>query len=368
MAQNPAVEKLVAQINDGTAPLQARSAAARGMLPFSRPVLAHLFLLLLEDADENIRRSAKQSLAAIDPDAVSDIVSDDDCSPEVLDHFGAMAFKNESIAEKIIFHPSTPDKTLGKLAERGNTHIIDLVLTNQEKLLATPPLLDRLMQNRVLRADQRGRVMELVETVSKSLEMTAEGGAGDSVAEEDLGMNVEEAAKILDVDVGELYTTSEILGGEEFEQAEEPEIRNAYKKILILTTAQRAILAMKGGREERMILIRDTNKVVALSVLKNPRLPEGEVENIATMRNVSEDVLRSVGTNREWIKSYKVISALVRNPRTPPGISTNFITRMQTRDLKMLAKDRNVPELIRRMSKRTLDARTQKSSSSFRKR
>jgi hypothetical protein len=172
---------------------------------------------------------------------------------------------------------------------------------------------------------------------------------------------------MLEVDVGELYAASEILGGEEFETHEEPEIRNAYRKILTLNTAQRAILAIKGGREERSILIRDTNKIVALSVLKNGRISDGEIEHIAALRNVSQDVLRAIGGNREWVKSYAIVAALVRNPRTPPGISTNFVSRLQSHDLKMLARDKNVSELIRRMAKKTIDTRVQRTQSRFRK-
>jgi hypothetical protein len=134
-----------------------------------------------------------------------------------------------------------------------------------------------------------------------------------------------------------------------------------------LSTAQKAILAIKGGREERSILIRDTNRLVALAVLKNPRLPEGEIESIAGMRNVHEAVLRYIGSFREWTKNYNITVSLVRNPRTPPGVSTNFINRLNNRDLKFLSKDKNVPELIRRMSKRTLDQREQKSKVSFKK-
>ena len=120
--------------------------------------------------------------------------------------------------------------------------------------------------------------------------------------------------------------------------------------------------------EERTILVRDTNKVVALSVLKNPRITEQEVESIAAMRNVSDEVLRAVGMSREWSKSYTVAAALVRNPRTPPGISTNFVPRLTNRDLKFLATDKNVPEIIRRNAKRTYDLRNQKSNQvSFKK-
>ncbi len=130
---------------------------------------------------------------------------------------------------------------------------------------------------------------------------------------------------------------------------------------------QKAILAIKGGREERTILIRDTNRLVALAVMKNPRMPEGEVEAIAGMRNVREEVLRTIGATREWTKNYAVALALVRNPRTPPGISTNFITRLNNKDLKFLSKDKNVPEIVRRMAKKNSDLRQQRSKVSFKK-
>jgi len=124
---------------------------------------------------------------------------------------------------------------------------------------------------------------------------------------------------------------------------------------------------MKGGKEERTILIRDTNKVVSLSVLKNRRLTEQEVESIAAMRNVSDEVLRQVGTNREWAKTYAIMANLVRNPRTPPAISTNFVGRLNPRDIKLIAGDRNVPEIIRKMAKRTIELREQKAAVSFRR-
>ena len=80
------------------------------------------------------------------------------------------------------------------------------------------------------------------------------------------------------------------------------------------------------------------------------------------MRNVSEEVLRSIGAGREWSKSYIVAVTLVRNPRTPPGVSTNFIPRMTDRDLKGLANDKNVPEIVRRNAKRTYETRNQKAN------
>jgi hypothetical protein len=71
------------------------------------------------------------------------------------------------------------------------------------------------------------------------------------------------------------------------------------------------------------------------------------VEAIARMANVSDDVLRIVGTTRNWIKNYNVVSALTRNAKTPIAISLNLINRLVERDIKMLATDRNIAEPVR---------------------
>jgi hypothetical protein len=263
------------------------------------------------------------------------------------------------VAERIAFHPAVDATTLSVLASEGSAPVLDLVLTNEEKLLATPAILDRLTTNPALRADQRGRVLDILDRLSRA-------GDASSPDEEILldldEVSPEEAARLLEVDVGELYAASEILGGEEFERAEDPVIRSAYRKILKLSPGQKAMLAMKGGRDERMILIRDTNKIVALSVLKNPRLTDGDIEEIARLRSVCEEVLRAVGATRDWSKKYSVVTALVRNPRTPQGLSLNFVQRLVIQDLKDLSRDRNVPELIRRAAKKTYDLRTQQTS------
>jgi hypothetical protein len=284
-------------------------------------------------------------------------------------HFSKQAIGQDAMAELIAFHPSVPAGALGILASGGGASVIDLVLTNQERLLVQPGLLEKLMVNPALRADQRGRILELLDRAMKLQEAAklkkadSDGADGGDDEPEDL----EEAAQLLDVDVGELLSSSEIMGGEEFLESEDANLRDAYQKIITLNPAQKAILAMKGGREERLILVRDTNKVVALAVLRNGRLTENEVESIAKMRNVTDVVLRQVGGNRGWIKSYSIIWALLNNPRTPPSVATNFVSRLQNRDLKNLAANRDVPELIRKMAKRTHDTRTQPQTRQYKK-
>jgi hypothetical protein len=359
-------EALAQRILEGSASLQVRAAAARGALPLPRAALVRLFLHLREDPDTNVRNDAHASLEALGPEQAREVLGDPDCPPEVLLHFAPIAARDEKLAEILAFHPKVPDEALSALATRGNASVIELVLVNQQRLVSAPALLDRLTMNPALRADQRGRILDLLGRVSRMQETPADSAEAHAEEASPEG-EIEDTARLLDVDVGELLSSSEIEGGEEFENSEDAEIRSVYRRILTLNTAQKAILAMKGGREERVILVRDTNKVVALSVLKNPRLTEQEVEKIAMMRNVSDEVLRHVGNNREWAKSYQVVNALVRNPKTPPGVSSNFIPRLVNRDLKQLASDKNVPELIRRMAKKTLDTRTQQTAASFRK-
>jgi hypothetical protein len=121
-----------------------------------------------------------------------------------------------------------------------------------------------------------------------------------------------------------------------------------------LPIAARLKLASKGTREQRAQLIRDSNRIVATAVLTSPKLTESEVEAFAKMGNVSEDVLRIIGTNRAWLKNYAIIHAVTRNPKTPPAISMQLMHRLTEKDIKMLATDRNVPEALRRAARRTL--------------
>ena len=121
-----------------------------------------------------------------------------------------------------------------------------------------------------------------------------------------------------------------------------------------LPVADRLKLAMKGTREQRAQLIRDSNKIVATAVLSSPKLTEAEVEAFVKMGNVSEDVLRIIGTNRSWLKNYTVVLGLARNPKTPPALSMQMMHRLTEKDVKMLTIDRNIPEALRMTARRMM--------------
>jgi hypothetical protein len=360
MSETTAFGALVQRILDGQAPLPARQAAARGALPLPRAELVRLYIHLKRDDNEQVRQDAEASLGALDQEALAEVFDDPACDPAVLEFFAARAARDEALAERIAFHRAVPTAALEVLAARGSAAVIELVLTNQERLLSQPELLDRVSTNPALRADQRGRILELLDRAAREHErrLEREGSTG-AAATGDEAPDFEEAARLLEVDVGDLFAASEIMGGEELEQSEDPQLRSAYRRILTLNTAQKAILAMKGGREERMILVRDTNRIVSAAVLRNPRLTDEDVEAISRIRNVSSDILRQIGQSRDWTKHHAIVVALVHNPRTPPGVSTNFIPRLRNQELKKLQTNHDVPELIRRMAKRTVVTRTQ---------
>jgi hypothetical protein len=121
----------------------------------------------------------------------------------------------------------------------------------------------------------------------------------------------------------------------------------ALQRIASLKVAQRIALAMKGSREERAILIRDPNKIVGVAVLSSPKMNDSEVESIAKMSSISDEILRLIAHTRAWIKSYPVVLALTKNPKTPLGVSMNLLSRLNERDLRMLSTDRNIPDVLR---------------------
>jgi hypothetical protein len=125
-----------------------------------------------------------------------------------------------------------------------------------------------------------------------------------------------------------------------------------HKLLSTLPVMDRLKLAMKGTREQRAVLVRDANKLVAAAVLSSPKLTQSEVEQFTKMGNVSEDVLRVIGHNRGWLKNYGVVLGLCKHPKTPPAISMQLVHRLNERDLKMLMTDRNIQEGLRVLARK----------------
>jgi len=129
--------------------------------------------------------------------------------------------------------------------------------------------------------------------------------------------------------------------------AGEEDPQSITQKLALLGVADRMKAAMKGSKSERAILIRDPNKLVSAAVLSSPKLTDSEVENFSKLANVSEEILRTIGMSRGWTKNYGVVAALTKNPKTPLAVALRFVQRLNDRDLKMIALDRNLQEPLK---------------------
>jgi hypothetical protein len=136
---------------------------------------------------------------------------------------------------------------------------------------------------------------------------------------------------------------------------EEGKRLNLTQRIMKMNIAEKIKLATLGNKEARNLLIRDSNKLVAVAVIRSPRLTDGEVLMIANNRAAHDEVLRVLYTNREWTKMYPVKLALVKNPKIPMGISMKFLSTLRESEIKDLARNKNVPSGIQMQAKKMMD-------------
>lgn len=137
----------------------------------------------------------------------------------------------------------------------------------------------------------------------------------------------------------------------------EERTQSIFQRLQKLSVPEKILLALRGGKEMRTLLLRESNKDISLSVLENPRITETEIETIVRSRSTTDEILRRITRKREWIKKYGIMHALVTNPKTSPGVALPLVKGLRTRDLALLSKDRNVSEGTRSTAKRLLIVR-----------
>ncbi|TMB45844.1 MAG: hypothetical protein E6J55_03815 [Deltaproteobacteria bacterium] len=129
-------------------------------------------------------------------------------------------------------------------------------------------------------------------------------------------------------------------------EAAPPPPRSLYGRILTMSIAEKLKLALRGNKDARAILIRDSSKLIRRFVMQNPRLSDAEVIAIARNRSSDDELLRVIVERREWMRNYQVRLALVTNPKTPLAVALRQLPTLGERDLRMLAKSRNVPQTV----------------------
>lgn len=353
MSEGRASNPLVDQFRKGGVPPDLRLLAAGGALPLKPSDLVELLHLLLRDAQADVRETAATTLMAQPLEEMLPIGRDKETPPGVLAWIVAERPERE-LREAVLQNPSLADDAIRLLAGALSEELAELVVINQMRLLRSTPLLEAIEVNPSLSNDQKRRLRELRETFKIGPQTqappppppaAAEPPPPEPPAEDDTAQALSEGP-ITESDALVRYLSEEERG-----QADKV---SAVQRIYRLNTAEKIITALKGSREERAILVRDANRLVSTSVLGSPRLTEAEIESFAGMKSLSDEMLRIIGSHREWTKRYQVVANLVRNPKTPIGISLTMVSRLNPRDIKSLTVDRNVPEVVRKHAQKFL--------------
>ncbi|GBE06696.1 hypothetical protein BMS3Abin10_02353 [bacterium BMS3Abin10] len=147
--------------------------------------------------------------------------------------------------------------------------------------------------------------------------------------------------------------------GTEAETYEEHEFRvqTLFQRVQQMKVGEKIQLALRGSRDIRSILLRDTNKEVMITVLDNPKLTDSEIELMAKQRTTPDDILRKIAKNREWLRNYPIVHALISNPKTPIPIAIKNLVKIKQKDLALLEKNRNIPETVRAAIKRRMSGK-----------
>ena len=133
--------------------------------------------------------------------------------------------------------------------------------------------------------------------------------------------------------------------------------RSFIQSIGDMTVAERIKLALRGNREVRMFLIRDPYRMIRRFVLQNPRVGDEEIIAIAKNRSADDELLRLIGDSREWTKNYQVRISLVSNPKTPLTLSMRHLHSLNDRDMRALAKSKNVSATVANAAKRIINSK-----------
>ncbi len=127
-----------------------------------------------------------------------------------------------------------------------------------------------------------------------------------------------------------------------------------FKISQLMGIGEKIKMALTGDKEWRSILVKDSNKLVSGSVVKNPRMTEGEVLQLIKSGIQNDEIMRLICSNKEWIKSYKIRKSLIENSRTPVQNSMRYLATMSEKDLAGFAKSKNISSVVSTMAKRLL--------------
>ncbi|MBK7581821.1 MAG: hypothetical protein IPI67_16635 [Myxococcales bacterium] len=353
------------KILGGTAPAAAQMMAARGIIPGLKPGdVVTVLAALTTSADAKVAETAHETLRKL-PDAMLQGALGADLQPPVLEHLADAYASNAEVVERLLRMPQLGGAALEILADRADERIGELIATNEEKLLAFPNVIERLYMNKRVRMSTADRLLELAVRNGLELNLAAFKEAAAAIANELIAEPSGEASPddLLFADTDNLAKAHDIESDDddthsvddEGEEQLKDKFLPLYAQIAMMTASQKIRRAQVGTAAERLLLVRDTNRLVSVAAVKSPAMRESEAVLISASRNVGEEVLREIAKNREFTRNYQVKLNLTRNPRCPFSFSARIIPLLRDNDLRDLAKSKNIPGAVQQAARQQIE-------------
>ncbi len=346
-----AVQKV---LSDG-APLPVQLMAARGVIPGAKPhEIVIAISVLAGREDEKLRETARAALAKLPPPILTGALTADLPGSVILQLASAYLSQHE-VTEQLLRMPRITGEALELMAAGADERTGELLATNEVLMLKHPVVIEKLYMNKRVRMSTADRLIELCVRNNIELSISAFKEAAMAIKNELIPEPSEEptfddvlfretqaAAEQLELSDDE--DTHEV--DDEGEEKLKPKVVPLYARMAEMTVSQKIRCATLGTAAERLLCVRDSNRLVAAAAAKSPLLKEPEAVQISASRVVSEDVLRLISMNKEFTRNYQIKLNLVSNPRTPFTFASRMIPMLRESELKMLAKSKNVTGAI----------------------
>jgi hypothetical protein len=319
---------------------ETKLTAAKGQISMEPLDLLVTFFLLAYDNDKEVASTARKSFAGMPTDTLLDILSGE-VDPLILKTIAMVYKDNKEMLLKIALHENTDDETISMLASRGPEGIANAIAENKERLFSNPSLIDALKSNPLLSKSVVEKAGALIASVGREVNVEEDRGVIPATEEADEGFGPADHKLIV---VNEDIT-------------EEKE-RSFYERVKDMNAGEKIKLAFLGNKEARRILIKDTNEMISTSVLRNPNITEEELINIVNSRDTPDRILRAIAREKKFLKNYLVKLGLITNPKTPLAFSLKFMRVIKEKDIKNLARSKNIPTVISTEAKRILERKS----------
>jgi len=376
-------------IRNSEIPFNLMHSAARGSLAVPPEEMIEI-LVYLALHHKLFGEQARLTLAGWDEKASLEAAADPNTSAEVLGYLVSRENLRPVLLPALAANPSVSEDALDELAVSGPRSAIEALLTS-ERVLNSPQLLQALQSNAKLRPKELAEIgkrlaalgVSPIEPPEASEVDAAEVEASDKALDGTVAQYLLEHAAEVEAEKDKPFQPigmeHEDVGGDAAGKstvASAPPVAvharkhppavheerrdSALQKISKLDIRGRIALAMRGSKEDRSILIRDSTKLVAVAVLDSPKVSEGEVEGFALQKNVLDSVLRAIPLKRRFAKNYAIMRNLVQNPRTPIDTSLPLMKGLLIHDLKNLSGNKEVSDTIRKVALRLFNQRLDK--------